>query len=222
MSAKRSTPSAAHAVSASPRCRDRCVPEASLGECLVACLGVLARMVHRLAPAIAVSAVRSIDGPSVHADDIRRRLAYGKHVFEAIDLFVAPSASMAREFVRLGIPSDRIDVSDYGFRLSAAEPGRRVARERTTASWIRRNPRLAQRGARPHRGGTRPARSLRSGDSTAIRMCFPTTSPDCERPRQVCPMTFAGGFDRDGVEAVYGACDVLVVDLRCGSRTRLW
>ena len=80
------------------------------------------RMLHRVAPALALSAVRSIDGPPVTPPDIRRRLAYARHVFEAVDLFVAPSASMAREFVELGIPIGRIHVSDYGFRPPVAGP----------------------------------------------------------------------------------------------------
>ena len=39
-----------------------------------------------------------------------------REVFTDIDLFVAPSASLAGEYVRLGVDERRIEVSDYGFR----------------------------------------------------------------------------------------------------------
>lgn len=173
-------------------------------------VGRAARMVHRLAPAIAVSAVRSIDGPSVHADDIRRRLAYGKHVFEAIDLFVAPSASLAREFVRLGISSDRIQVSDYGFRQIGANP----AAERAGTGPLR----VGFVGTLVWHKGVHvlieAARALRGAFDVVIHgdtSVFPDYVAGLRTAATGLPITFAGGFDRDRVEAVYGAFDVLVV-----------
>jgi glycosyltransferase involved in cell wall biosynthesis len=73
------------------------------------------RMVHRLAPRLALSATRALQRRGVGEADIRRRLAYARHVLETIDLLVAPSASIGDEFVRLGAPADRVQVSDYGF-----------------------------------------------------------------------------------------------------------
>ena len=60
--------------------------------------------------------------PQADVGDIRRRLAYAQHVFETIDLFVAPSQALADEFVRLGIDAARIEVSDYGFAPAAPMP----------------------------------------------------------------------------------------------------
>ena len=71
------------------------------------------------------SAGRRLGGHAVESGDIRRRLAYARHVLDTIDLFVAPSASIGEEFVRLGAPPDRVHVSDYGFLPMPAQPRRR-------------------------------------------------------------------------------------------------
>lgn len=173
-------------------------------------LGRAGRLVHRLAPAIARSAVQSIDGPSVTGGDIRRRLAYAAHVFEAIDLFVAPSASMAREFSNLGISGDRIQVSDYGFRPMTDVSGVETSPERPlrigfvgTLVW--------------HKGVhvlVEAVRGLRGEFEVVIHgdvNVFPDYVAALKRAALSAPLTFAGGFDRDRVEAVYGTFDVLVV-----------
>jgi glycosyltransferase involved in cell wall biosynthesis len=59
--------------------------------------------------------VDSAPGPGVPAAAIRERLARVGGVFEAVDLFVAPSASLAEEYRRLGLPPEKLRVSDYGF-----------------------------------------------------------------------------------------------------------
>jgi len=173
-------------------------------------LGRAGRMVHRLAPAVALSAVQSIDGPSVAAGDIRRRLAYARQVFETVDLFIAPSASMAREFCRLGIPSDRIRVSDYGFRpmtnTSVAEKtfdGPLRIGFVGTVVW--------------HKGVhvlIEAARALRGSFEVVIHgdtNVFPDYVAGLRRAAADAPVSFAGGFDRDRIEDVYRRLDVLVV-----------
>ena len=172
--------------------------------------GPLGRMVHRLAPAVARSAVRSIDPPSVTASDIRRRLAYAKHVFEAVDLFVAPSASMGREFETLGISSDRIDVSDYGFQPMSVT---------TTSDQTRRaSLRVGFVGTLVWHKGVHvlieAARGLGGEFEVLIHgdtKVFPEYVAALRKAAADLPVTFAGGFDRDRVADVYSTFDVLVV-----------
>ena len=59
--------------------------------------------------------VGAVRGAAVPAAAIRKRLARVGSVFEAVDLFVAPSASLAEEYRRLGLPPERLRISDYGF-----------------------------------------------------------------------------------------------------------
>jgi glycosyltransferase involved in cell wall biosynthesis len=73
------------------------------------------RLMHRLSPRLVTTAVQALEPRQVTPADIRRRLTYARHVFHTIDLFVAPSASIADEFIALGAPADRVEVSDYGF-----------------------------------------------------------------------------------------------------------
>ena len=47
--------------------------------------------------------------------DVDERLAAATPVFDDVDLFVAPSPSIAAEFQRLGISASKIRISDYGF-----------------------------------------------------------------------------------------------------------
>ena len=168
------------------------------------------RMVHRLAPALARSAVRSIAGPAVSASDIRRRLAYAKQVFETVDLFVAPSASMAAEFEKLGIPSDRIQVSDYGFRpltdLTAAEaiPGGSLRIGFVGTLVWHKGVHVLIDAIRGLRG---QFEVLIHGDTNV----FPDYVAALRKAAADAPVTFAGGFDRDRTAAVYSTFDVLVV-----------
>ena len=68
--------------------------------------GNLARAARRLPPTLL---------PAVTPADVEARLAAARRVFDDVDLFVAPSRSMAEEFKALGVPPARIRVSDYGF-----------------------------------------------------------------------------------------------------------
>ena len=168
------------------------------------------RMLHRFAPSLAMSAVQSIDGPPVTPSDIRRRLAYARHVFEAVDLFVAPSASLAHEFVELGIANERIDVSDYGFRppSNGATAGPRVDGPLRvgfvgTLVW--------------HKGAhvlLEAVRGLRGEFEVVIHgdtNVFPDYVATLRKSAVGVPITFAGGFDSGRIEDVYRTFDVLVV-----------
>ena len=56
---------------------------------------------------------------NVAANDIVRRLDAARSAMSNMDLFVAPSASMADEYRRLGVEPHRIAVADYGFASPA-------------------------------------------------------------------------------------------------------
>jgi glycosyltransferase involved in cell wall biosynthesis len=173
-------------------------------------LGRTGRIVHRFAPAMAMSALESIDGPSIAATDVRRRLAYARQVFETVDLFIAPSASIAHEFTRLGVPCDRIQVSDYGFRPMQQA----VAVKKTFEGPLR----IGFVGTLVwHKGAhvlIEAVRTLRGPFEVVIHgetNVFPGYVATLRTAAAGAPVTFAGGFDRDRIEDVYRTLDVLVV-----------
>lgn len=47
--------------------------------------------------------------------DIEQRMDAARSVFDSVDLFVAPSPSIAREYAALGLPQSKLRTSDYGF-----------------------------------------------------------------------------------------------------------
>jgi glycosyltransferase involved in cell wall biosynthesis len=82
----------------------------------------LAASLHRRMPrvtrAVAARAAQTVP-VNVEATDIDRRLVAARNAMANTGLFVAPSASMADEYRRLGVESDRITVADYGFTAAA-------------------------------------------------------------------------------------------------------
>ena len=83
----------------------------------------LASSLHRRMPGItrALAARAAHAAPiDVEANDIVRRLDAARSAMANTDLFVAPSASMADEYRRLGVEPDRMTVADYGFEATAA------------------------------------------------------------------------------------------------------
>lgn len=88
-------------------------------------LGRLAAGLARRLPRAAVrvgSVMRNTSTAAPTALDIDERLRRARAVFEAFDLVVAPSASLAHEFARLGMPTANVAVSDYGFRAMSRVP----------------------------------------------------------------------------------------------------
>jgi glycosyltransferase involved in cell wall biosynthesis len=174
-------------------------------------LGRAGLMLRRLAPGAAALATRSIGrAGTVSPGDIRRRLASARHVFETVDLFVAPSASIGAELVRLGADRRRVEISDYGFHVPAKGP--RAARD------VNAPVRIGFVGTLVWHKGVHvlfeAARSLHGafeihlyGDATV----FPEYVGRLRRTAAGVPVTFHGGFDRAHVAEVYSALDVLVV-----------
>jgi glycosyltransferase involved in cell wall biosynthesis len=53
--------------------------------------------------------------PNVSPAEVDERLAAVRRLAEDVELFVAPSAALGAEVVRLGLPAAKVRVSDYGF-----------------------------------------------------------------------------------------------------------
>jgi len=173
-------------------------------------IGRAAASIRRILPRLAEAASHRLPSRSIGPAEIRRRLAYARHVFDAVDLFVAPSASMAEEVVRLGMPENRVEVSDYGFvpAVAASRPARSCGTSLRigfigTLVW--------------HKGAhvlLEAARGLNGAFEVHLHgdvNTFPAYVEDLRRSARGHPVTFHDRFDRESIDAVYGHLDVLVV-----------
>lgn len=142
--------------------------------------------------------------------DIDERLAAAQRVFDEVDLFVAPSPSIAAEFQRLGVNPAKIRISDYGFvpLLRRAGPGHHEGPLRIgyvgTLVWHKGVHVLldAVRGLPP------AAFELKIFGSPDI---FPEYAADLRARAAGRPVQFMGSFDRERIADVYAQIDVLVV-----------
>ncbi|MCA1560226.1 MAG: glycosyltransferase [Acidobacteria bacterium] len=169
--------------------------------------GRAAALLRRRAPGLVQAAARRMDS-RVEPGDIRKRLASAMQVFENIDLCIAPSAALAAEYTRLGAASDRIRISDYGFRTEPPRP--RAGRSGPlrigfvgTLVW--------------HKGLHILLQAVRRL-SGAFELCvhgdpsvFPAYAADLRQLAAGLPVQFAGGFEPSRAAEVYGGLDVLVV-----------
>jgi len=170
-------------------------------------IGRAAAKVHAQIPWLTSAISRRAPGPTITSADIGRRLAGARHVFGAIDLFVAPSAALGAEFVRFGLPSARLEVSDYGFRQSAA---RRVQ----SGSALR----IGFAGTLVWHKGVHvlleAARMLRGAFELQIHgdpNLFPDYMVRLKELAAGLPVRFAGGYAQEEAASVFGQLDVLVV-----------
>ena len=167
------------------------------------------RLMHRLSPRLVAGAVQALEPRPVTPADIRRRLTYARHVFHTIDLLVAPSASIADEFIALGAPADRVEVSDYGFPAVADRPS--LPRSSTgplqvgfvgTLVWHKGVHVLIEAA----RGVT--GCELHIHGDTRV---FPDYVARLRQAAAGAPIIFHDGFERDRSSEVYGQLDVLVI-----------
>jgi glycosyltransferase involved in cell wall biosynthesis len=144
--------------------------------------------------------------------DIDARLAAARRVFDEVDLFVAPSPSMAEEFRQLGMPASKLRVSDYGFvpLRRQVRPGRDGARGPLRIGYV---------GTLVWHKGVHvlldAIRGLPAADYD-VRVfgnpdVFPDYTADLRARAAGLPVTFMGAFDRARVAGVYAQMDVLVV-----------
>jgi glycosyltransferase involved in cell wall biosynthesis len=173
------------------------------------------RAAFKIAPALAASMLKTIGGPEVTAGDIRRRLGYARQVFESIDLFVAPSRSIGEEFCRLGVPHDRVHVSDYGFRppsrcaATGATGGSAAGGEQLRIGFV--GTLVWHKGVHVLIEAARHLRGQFAVQIHADPAVFPDYVAELRKASAGLPVVFCGGFDRDCVDEIYQALDVLVV-----------
>lgn len=174
--------------------------------------GRAALLLRRFAPGAASAAARTIGAGQVSVADIETRLTEAAGVFEAVDLFVAPSRSIGAEFIRLGLDPERLEVSDYGFtpvspRASPVSP--RVQGRPLRAGFVgtlvwHKGPHVLIDAAAMLGGAV----EVHLHGDTDI---FPSYVASLRRCASGLPVTFHGGFDRSAVADVYASFDVLVV-----------
>jgi glycosyltransferase involved in cell wall biosynthesis len=172
----------------------------------------IALEINRRAPALGrrlARVARVAPVVSVGEDDITARLAAARAVFDQIDLFVAPSRSIALEFERFGVDTRKIRVSDYGFLpLIRRRVKTRSARLRIgyvgTLVW--------------HKGVHVLVDAVRRLPETAYELkifgnpdVFPDYSASLRAKAAGLPVQFMGAFGRERTADVYEQIDVLVV-----------
>lgn len=193
----------------------RCFAESPLGSQFAAgrtlgrgpLLEAAARLQQRL-PSTAAILARKVAQPSLSSEDLRRRLAASWRVFDMLDAIVAPSQSMALEYARLGLSPSRVEVSGYGSTVALQPPRARTSNVVNigfagTLVW-HKGVHVLLEAAHMLRG---PFTVTIHGDPAVAPEYF----EDLHRRATGLPVTFAGPFDRDGVQRVYESLDVLVV-----------
>jgi len=181
----------------------------------VAGSGLLQRAVtsaRNTSPALFDAAARAMANARrfpVSDADMKERLAQARRVFDEVTLFVAPSRSIADEFIALGLDRSRVRVSDYGFPR-VTRPTRAAAGARLRIGFVGT---LAW-----HKGAHVLLDALRrlSGDKYELQIhgdvkVFPDYVADLRRRAQGMPVRFMGRFDEAQAMAAYGGFDVLVV-----------
>jgi glycosyltransferase involved in cell wall biosynthesis len=171
-----------------------------------------ARALARRAPQLMERAAKAVSRSGVLAvtvGDIEARLAAGRAVFDDVDLFVAPSPSIAAGFRALGVDASKILISDYGVvplvpRPRAPSSGPLRIGFVGTLVWHKGVHVLLDAVARL------PKNSYRLkvyGDTRT----FPDYTASLQTQSASLPVTFMGAFDRADIADVYSGIDVLVV-----------
>jgi glycosyltransferase involved in cell wall biosynthesis len=163
---------------------------------------------RRVLPVLTDTVARRLPLKGASPQEMTERLARGKQVFQDIDVFVAPSASLAREYVKLGVEASRVNVSDYGFNpQSPLTRGRRRSPVRFgfvgTMAW-HKGAHVLIEAARRLRGSFEV---VIAGDSKV----GPEYHAGLKQAAEGLPVRFEGPFERGDVPRVYGSMDVLVV-----------
>lgn len=178
--------------------------------------GPLASAVRKLSTRVTTAAgavVARTTGAAIDGAAIEQRLAAARQAFASFDVAVAPSASLAKEYVALGFPADRLVVSDYGFcqlpstpRLPSADGRLRVGFVGTLV-W--------------HKGADVliDAARLLPADRVDVRIfgdpaVFPAYASTLAQRARGLPVRFMGRVDHDRVQTVFAQIDVLVIASR--------
>ncbi|MFH1132672.1 MAG: glycosyltransferase [Pseudomonadota bacterium] len=168
------------------------------------------RRFPKLAAWVSQTTARHVKLPSTLPSQVTTRLLKTKEVFETIDKFVAPSAALAADFQRFGLPAGKLMVSDYGFP-SVARIGRKIRNDNIlrigfmgTLVWHKGlHVLLDEVRALPH-------------DCYEVRVFGdPNTFPDyvasLRASARDLPVAFMGPFKQNKVGEIFGQFDLLVV-----------
>jgi glycosyltransferase involved in cell wall biosynthesis len=176
---------------------------------LISKAAVRARRMLPVLTARAAQVARRAGRLTVTARDIDVRMAAARRVFDSVDLFVAPSPSLARDFVRFGLPAERLRVSDYGMPQWPAVNGRTPGQPLRiglvgTLVW--------------HKGAHVLVDALRTLPPDSYQATifgstdtFPAFASEVRAHAAGLPIAFAGEFAPDRAAAIYHDIDVLVV-----------
>jgi glycosyltransferase involved in cell wall biosynthesis len=159
--------------------------------------------------ALAGAAARRLPRTAATRSDLEGRLAAARQVFQHVNLFVAPSLSIARSYGNLGLDETKVCVSDYGF-APIAPIGRRPATHPLRIGYV---------GTLVwHKGVHVLLEAIRqlpeSGWTLSLHGdvdVFPDYAGELRRAGVGRPVHFCGRFDRTDVAAIYSKFDVLVV-----------
>jgi GT2 family glycosyltransferase/glycosyltransferase involved in cell wall biosynthesis len=160
--------------------------------------------------ALAGTAGRVSEGSSrVTAAQISARLDQVRRVFDDVDVFIAPSPHLATEYRRLGLPDDKLRVSDYGFVRFDSLP-RRLGTAPLRIGFV--GTLVWHKGAHILLEAARmlPPAAFEIklfGDVTT----FPDYVATLRSMSYGLPVQFMGGFDHDRITEVYRSIDLLVV-----------
>ena len=167
---------------------------------------------RRRFPGLTTQVARAMPAVTTTKREIDQRLAAARRVFNEVDLFVAPSPSIAEEFKRLGVEAAKVRVSDYGF-----VPLRRNARNGNGET---RPPlRIGYVGTLVwHKGVHVLLDAVRALPSNAYELkifgnpdVFPDYASELREAAGGLPVQFMGAFDHERIAEVYAQIDVLVV-----------
>ena len=181
------------------------------GAAMASAVGVasaLARRFPRTVGRLAASAGR-MPAVAVAADEVDERLAAARLVFDQLDAVVAPSASIASEFARFGMPAAKLRTMDYGFvpvarrRNAAAASVLRIGYVGTLV-W--------------HKGVHALIDAVRTLPPASYELkifgdvsVFPEYVAGLRTRARGLPVQFMGKFDQRDVTDVYQKFDVLAV-----------
>jgi glycosyltransferase involved in cell wall biosynthesis len=181
---------------------------------LIAMAAVRARRMLPVLTARAAQVARHARRLPVTKSDMDARMAAARQVFSNVDLFVSPSASLARDFVRFGLPAERLRVSDYGMpqwpALDGGTPGGRTAGRPLRIGLI--GTLVWHKGAHVLVDALRtlPANSYQATVFGSTDT-FPAFAAEVQAKAAGLPIAFAGAFEPEQAATTYRDIDVLVV-----------
>jgi len=167
---------------------------------------------RRRFPGLTARVARAMPAVTATKREMDERLAGARRVFDQVDLFVAPSPSIAEEFGRLGVEAAKIRVSDYGFvpLVPNARNGNDGTRRPLSIGYV---------GTLVwHKGVHVLLDAVRALPSNAYELkifgnpdVFRDYAAELGASARGLPAQFMGAFDRERVAEVYAQIDLLVV-----------